>query len=122
MNYTKVDLNKYENQWSRSMDSFYDGYQKIPNGEINRAYNSSMLEVNNINREGLIFHRFHENDMGDIHIHHSKRLILPSIIKRYENMDFSMNGSDFNTNYRIKALNQQVYLNFDLNLLNDKSF
>lgn len=64
----------------------------------------------NVSREGMIFQQFVENDFeNDLHIHHSKRLILPSITRRYENMDFSIdNSSSFNTNYRYTGLNQKV--------------
>ena len=81
---------------------------------------NSTLSMENINRENLIYQRSN-NDLEDIHIHHSKRLILPSITKRYENLDFSMNdASNLNTNYRIRA--SGIKVNVFLTLINDLMF
>ncbi len=92
--YSKVDLNNYDHFISKSVEN-YDNYRNV---------NS------NVSREGMIFQQ-HDNELeNDAHIHHSKRLILPSITRRYENMDFDLinNSSSFNTNYRFSALNQKV--------------
>ncbi len=107
LNLNKVNLNNLDTI-SKSVENFYDPsiYQ------INSQTGSDGFELN---REGLIVQRFHES--GDflvddnLRIHHSKRLLLPSITKsRYGNLDLSLNQTDFNTSYRISALNQKVNL------------
>ena len=102
-NLNKVDLNSLDTL-SKSMDNFYDpaAYHNVSDGF-------------ELSREGLIFQRFHESSdilAGDnLRIHHSKRLLLPSITRsRYGNLDVSINPTDFNTSYRISALNQKVKL------------
>lgn len=111
LSYNKVDLNKYDSNWSKSLDSFYDMNGKSNENYDRNRYNrnlNSIPSLENINRENLIYQRSN-NDLEDIHIHHSKRLILPCITKRYENLDFSMNdASNLNTNYRIRAMNNKV--------------
>lgn len=107
--YSKVDLNSYDNAMTRSLENYED---------YSRNLNS------NVSREGMIFQQFVENDFeNDLHIHHSKRLILPSITRRYENMDFSINNSSsFNTNYRYTGLNQKVMTKQSFPLFFQKSF
>ena len=97
----EINTSRFEaNPWSKSLDNFFDTNTNFVKNNRNL---SSSLSYENMNKEGLFLQRFADNE-DNVHVHHSKRLILPSISKRYENLDLTITPKpDFNTNYRCQV-------------------